>query len=274
MIRGLDASSVQGPLPFAKLDPDIRFCILKAQQGNDGFDPWFGRNMKAALTNGLVPFAYCFAYPLPPQNPGSVIAGGIPGRDPCEQAKLCVDRVHAYPEMIGRPLFLDLEWPPPNEWAKWGCTAEQISEWCRVFCAEVARLSGVTPVIYTYPWWWAEVSKADTSWAACYPLWLASYPGRGVWPKEGESPKVPRPWIDWLFWQWDGDGGLKLPNGVDSDFCVFNGTEEELQGLVQRPAPANDVSPVEPGSIIRPPVPLPEIPTISRDPDDEPPAAA
>ena len=41
MIRGLDASAVQGPLPYSKLDPEIRFAILKAQQGNDGFDPWF-----------------------------------------------------------------------------------------------------------------------------------------------------------------------------------------------------------------------------------------
>ena len=111
-----------GPLPYSTR-PEIRFAILKAQQGNDGFDPWFGRNMRAALANRLVPFAYCFAYPLPPQNPGSVIAGGIPGRDPRGAGELCVTRVHAYPEMVGRPLFLDLEWPPPDDWAKWGCGA-------------------------------------------------------------------------------------------------------------------------------------------------------
>lgn len=269
MIRGLDASSVQGALPFSKLDPALRFVILKAQQGNDGFDPWFGRNMKAALVNGLEPFAYCFAYPLPPQNPGSVIAGGIPGRNPLEQAKLCVDRVHAFPEMRGRPLFLDLEWPPPNEWAKWGCTAEQISGWCRLFCAEVERLSGVTPVIYTYPWWWGAVSQADTSWAADYDLWMADYRHAGSWPSEGASPVIPRPWDDWLFWQFDGDKGLRLPNGVDADFCVFNGTEAELRALVRRDLkPANDTTPlVEPGSIIHPVVPLPDV-------DDEPPDAA
>jgi len=269
VIRGLDASAVQGPLPYSKLDPEIRFAILKAQQGNDGFDPWFGRNMRAALANGLVPFAYCFAYPLPPQNPGSVIAGGIPGRDPREQAKLCVTRVHAYPEMVGRPLFLDLEWPPPNDWAKWGCGASQISEWCRVFCAEVACLSGVMPVLYTYPWWWRSVSAADTSWAAAYPLWIADYHAAGRWPRDNESPVIPRPWIDWLFWQFDGNGGLKLPNGVDADFCLFNGTEAELQALY-RPQPANDTAPlVEPGSIIRPP-----LPPWPRSSDDEPPDAA
>lgn len=269
MIRGFDASAVQGPLPFSKLAPDLRFCILKAQQGNDGFDPWFGRNMKAALVSGLAPFAYCFAYPLPSQAPGSVIAGGIPGRDPLEQAAICVSRVHAYPEMVGRPLFLDLEWPPPQEWGKWGCSAEQISEWCRAFCAEVARLSGVMPVLYTYPDWWRHVSAADTSWAAPYPLWMADYHAAGRWPRDNEAPIIPRPWIDWLFWQFDGDKGLRLPNGVDCDFCVFNGTEAELQALSGRPAPANDTTPlVEPGSIIHPP--LPEWPRS----DDEPPSAA
>lgn len=264
MIRGLDASAAQGLLPYSKLDPEIRFVILKAQQGNDGFDPWFARNMRAALMAGLVPFAYCFAYPLPPNSPkkGPVVAGGIPGRDPREQAKLCVDRVHAFPEMRGRPIFLDLEWPAPKDWADWGCTAESISEWCRAFCAEVARLSGVTPVLYTYHDWWTHVSFADTSWAAAYPLWLAAYPGKG-WPAEGQSPKLPRPWIDWLFWQFDGDGGLRLPNGVDADFCVFNGTEEELQALVMpRAEPANDVAILHP--------PLPPWPRS----DDEPPSAA
>lgn len=269
MIRGFDASAVQGPLPYSKLDPELRFVILKAQQGNDGFDPWFARNMRAALEFGLVPFAYCFAYPLPTSPKGGVIVGGTPGRDPKEQAKLCVDRVHAFPEMIGRPLFLDLEWPPPEKWAHWGCTAESISAWCRVFAAEVARLSGVMPVLYTYPFWWREVSAADTSWAAAYGLWIADYHAAGHWPRENEAPIIPRPWIDWLFWQHDGDGGLKLPNGIDADFCVFNGSEAELQALIQRPVPANDVEPVViDGGTIHPP--LPPWPRS----DDEPPDAA
>jgi len=237
MIRGLDASAAQGPLPYSKLDPTIRFVILKAQQGNDGFDPWFARNMRAALTAGLVPFAYCFAYPLP-EKPGLRIAGTISGRGPRDQAKLCVDRVHAFPEMIDRPIMLDLEWPPPNEWAKWGCTAKQISEWCRDFAAAVAELSGATPVLYTYPWWWAAVSQeADTSWAAAYPLWMAAYTTGGKWPAEDDAPPIPKPWDDWLLWQFDGDGGMKLPNGADADFCVFNGDEAALAALATPPLP-------------------------------------
>lgn len=246
MIRGFDASSAQGLLNFGKLDPALRFVILKAQQGNDGFDPFFERNMRAALAAGLVPFPYCFAYPLPATN-------GVFGRDPLEQAKLCVDRVHAFPEMRGRPIFLDLEWPAPNEWAKWGCTAKQISEWCRDFCAEVQKLSGVAPVIYTYPWWWGEVSRADTSWAARYGLWMADYRAAGRWPDEGARPLIPTPWTDWLFWQFDGDKGLRLPSGADADFCVFNGDEEALAELA---LPAT-LPRIEVGDIVHT-TPLPE----------------
>lgn len=228
-LKGIDASSVQGALPYKQLvEAGHRFAILKAQEGNGGFDPWFERNMQAALAHGIEPFAYCFAYPLP----AGAKADGTPifGRDPKEQAKICVDKVYRFPEMVGRPIFLDLEWPEPGEWAKWKCTAGQIAAWCKDFCAEVYRLTAVKPIIYTYPWWWAEVSKSgNVAWAGEYPLWLAAYI-KG-WPAPRQSPRIPKPWTSCLFWQFDGNGGLRLPTGVDSDFCTFNGTEAELQAL-------------------------------------------
>ena len=246
MIRGLDASSVQGLIPFGSLDPSIRFAILKAQEGNDGFDPLFARNMRGALKAGLHAYAYVFAYPI--QNNGPMTSGYRYGRDPREQAKLCVDRVHAFPEMRGLPIFADLEWPEPTKWKDWGLTARSISEWCRVFCEEVALLSGAQPILYTYPHWWQSLSAADVSWASRYALWLASYPERNRWPTEAERPPVPKPWNDWLFWQFDGNGGMTLPSGVDSDFCVFNGDEDALAALrmpvtLPPPAPANDNEP-------------------------------
>lgn len=214
----------------------MRFAILKAQQGNDGFDPSFGKNVTLALSEGIEPFPYCFAYPLP--------SNGTPGRDPREQAKLFVERTLAVSRaMEGRPFFLDYEWPAPDQWRRWGCSASQIADWCAANAEEVENLTAVTPVIYTYPWWWAEVSKGgDVSWAANYPLWIASYPKEVGWPKEGDKPVIPKPWSDYLFWQFDGNGGLKLPNGVDCDFCVFNGDEEDLQKLAGRTPnrPASD----------------------------------
>lgn len=229
MLRGFDASSVQGSLPFGKLDPSFRFVILKAQQGNDGFDPDFAANTRAALAAGLHVIPYCFAYPL--ESDGS---GAHPGRTPAEQAKLFVDRIRAaWPGWHG-VLCLDCEWPEPSDWATWKVTAASISTWLRGCCDELVKL-GVRVVLYTYPDWWHHVAPGDVSWAGVYPLWLARYVA--AWPKDGDSPQLLAPWTSWLFWQWDGNGGQRLPNGVDADFCVFNGAEEELAAFLA-PAPS------------------------------------
>ncbi len=247
MIRGLDASAVQGALPYGQLGPEYRFVILKAQQGNDGFDPWFERNVKGALDAGLEPFAYCFTYPLP-------------HLDPKEQAALFVSRTEQL--LPGRPIFLDNEWPevvaarPGGKgWKEWGCSPQQLSDWLAANAAEVTRLSRA-PAIYTYDWWWRAIrdgapaygfpTGADVSWAAAYDLWMAWYVSG--WPAPGASPKVPAPWATWKFWQFDGNGGLRLPNGVDADFCVFNGSDDDLKawalGTSPPPAPSIDVTTV------------------------------
>jgi GH25 family lysozyme M1 (1,4-beta-N-acetylmuramidase) len=229
MLRGLDASSVQGALPYASLK-EYSFVILKAQQGNDGFDPYFERNMKGAVDAGIEPFAYCFAYPLP-------------HLDPRAQAKLFVDSLARFSEMADRPIFLDYEWPeliasrPGGKgWKEWGCSPPQIAAWLRDNAAEVQRLSGRVPVIYTYDSWWSAVREGaaaygfatpgDVSWAAQYGLWMAWY--REGWPVPGAAPKIPAPWTSWRVWQFDGNKGLRLPNGIDADFCVFNGDAAAL----------------------------------------------
>jgi GH25 family lysozyme M1 (1,4-beta-N-acetylmuramidase) len=225
VIRGFDASSVQGHIPFADAaKTSLAFGIFKCWTGNDGPDPNFEANVLGAETAGLVAFAYCFAFPLPEK-------AGHPGRDPKEQAKLFFD--HAWKVCPGRPIFVDFEWPEPKDWAKWGCTAESISEWMRECCEELTRLcGGIAPIIYTYPDWWTHVSFADVSWAAEYSLWIASYVTT-TWPTERDEPFMVHPWTDWLFWQWDGNGGQRLPNGVDADFVVFNGDADALRALVR-----------------------------------------
>lgn len=238
MIRGLDASSVQGLLPYDQLAGKYEFVVLKGQQGNDGFDPFFERNAKAAFDHGIEPFSYAFTYPLP-------------HLDPRAQAKLFVERTwKAVPAMRGRPFFVDEEWPevvplkPGGKgWKEWGCAPKQIAKWMGDNADEVRKLSGRRPVLYTYDWWWSAVrdgapgygfpEKGDLSWAAECDLWMAWY--RQGWPIPGMSPKVPAPFKDWLFWQFDGNGGLVLPNGRDSDFCVFNGSKEDLVAFAKGP---------------------------------------
>lgn len=241
MLRGIDASSVQGLLPVKALAAiDIRFAVLKAQQGNDGFDPLFERNMKACLDAGIEVFPYCFFYPLPVVDKKT--GQTRPSRAPKEQAKRFVDAVLRFPQMHGRPIFIDEEWPEIGEWVEWGCTAQSISDAMRENAEETHRLSGVRPILYTYLYWWSAVAKgADVSWASAYALWMAWYVKK--WPGPGSRAKVPYPWTDALFWQWDGNGGELLPNGVDSDFCVFHGTEDDLRELAYGQKPADEPPP-------------------------------
>lgn len=242
MLRGLDAYAGQGALDYAALrrEYDARFVILKAQQGNDGFDPMFERNWKAAVDAGFEPFPYCFLYPLDKI-------------DPAAQAKRFVDEVFKrVPGARGRPFFLDVEWPevvplkpgPGSKgWKEWGCTPKSIAQYTRAVCEGMTAHSGRKPSIYIYDWWWTAVrdgaptygfpEKGDVSWASDYDLWMAWY--RSGWPVPGDHPKVPGPFTDWKFWQFDGNGGLRLPNGVDADFCVFNGGEGELRAFAEGP---------------------------------------
>lgn len=239
MLKGFDASSVQGIIPFETLSPELRFGIFKAQQGNDGFDPYFWRNVKACMDSGRVPGAYFFAYPLP-------------HLDPREQARIFYDRSNGFGTNRGElPPFIDLEWPEvvPSKaggkgWKEWGCSPQQISDWSEAHLDEVTKLWGHKPYLYTYEWWWNCLrlgapaygfpKGADVSWAAKYELWIPRYINR--WPEPGWKAKLVPPFTRAPFVQIDGNGGMRLQNGVDSDFCIFDGTEEELRAIADGPS--------------------------------------
>lgn len=225
MLHGLDVSAVQGVVPWSQLTTDYHFVVIKAQQGNDGLDPYFFKNVAGAKAAGLITGGYHFAYPLP-------------HLDPREQARMFFARCKEHGTNVGElPPFLDLEWPAVQDWAKWKCTAQQISDWARDCLDEMRKLWGCKPYLYIYPSWWDYLAAhADVSWAAEYELWMASYPAKVGFPIDGQKPYIPKPFTRAPFWQFDGNGGLKLPNGVDADFCVFDGTVEELEAIARGPA--------------------------------------
>lgn len=234
MIKGLDASSVQGLLQIDALDAaGVRFLIHKCKQGNDGKDPFFERNIAAAKAKGWRTGAYHFLYPLP-------------HLDPVAQAEgfYAASSLGTYNGDL--PPALDLEWPDPDAgFAKWGCTPAQVCDWSRRCVERVAELFGRKPLIYIYPYFAQRLAAGDMAWMAEYPLWIASYE---------KTPRVPKPWKTWALWQYDGNNGERMPNGVDADFNWFNGDDEELAAFCK--ISSADTGPtreeLEPGAIIHP----------------------
>lgn len=95
--------------------------------------------------------------------------------------------------------------------------------------------NGHRPIVYTGNWYWVRYcDNIDSEIAASCPLHLAAYPHKQVGGTRyreaaeevcgGVMPAVPVPWknrgIDPVSWQFDGDRGLYLPNGVDVDVNV------------------------------------------------------
>lgn len=218
MIRGVDVSIFQGEVDWKSLAAmGVRFAYLRCSIGNEpGVDVKFVANAKRAREAGIAVGPYHFAFPLP-------------GLDPRRQAK----HAFALASVDGRALGLDegellpafdLEWPPPENWARWKCTAVQIRDWGLVYLDEAARLWGCRGPVYTYPWFWRKLSEAGgLAEYARNPLWMADYSASGRVPRDDERPKIPAPWDGDSLWCWqhDGDGGLRMPNGVDIDFNVI-----------------------------------------------------
>lgn len=206
-------------------DAGYTFVWCKCVQGNDGTDPFFSEDIQGALNVGLLAGAYHFLYPL------SHI-------DPKVQAHNYFVASKGLGSKPGQlPPALDCEWPPPEQWAKWGCTAPQISEYMKATAEQMEVDHGVKPVIYIYPWYVIALVRggADLTWMKDYVVWMAGGPtyGTGKPPTDDQAAPHPSPLTDEQirFEQFDGNGGRKLPNGVDADFNVFRGTMEELLAL-------------------------------------------
>jgi lysozyme len=108
------------------------------------------------------------------------------------------------------------------------------------FLVKVEDITKRRPMIYTSPGYWNihgrnKITKLfDPKWIY-FPLWIAHY-------TKANKPTIPKPWKDWLFWQYSAKGdGLKY--GAESksiDLNWFNGELADLfalagQGVVLPP---------------------------------------
>lgn len=244
LVKGTDTSVIQGKLPVkAMVDEGISFGWARCKVGNNaGRDSVFEQTMRAFLDVGILRGGYCFPFPLK-------------HLDPIEQAKMFLAALLLDGDVIGTrwgelPIAIDLEWPAPEEWAKWGCTPDQIVDFALAMLMYIEEQTGQKPIIYSYPYFLQSICKAKNYGNLMrYKLWLAGgsqyMNGNGKWPDLAtyKVPTVPGWGTDWLFNQWDGNGGKRLPgSNVDADFNIFRYDIDALKKYCQV-QPTEDAAP-------------------------------
>lgn len=249
-IIGIDAAHWQGVLPVHALESaGIRFAIVKAVHGlSVNPDVQFTRSFNALLTTRLHRSAYLW----------------FTDADPIAQA----DNFFRVVEAAGyadRDLPLAVDFEEPSTRYRGHVLLDRLRE-C---LARVHDLSGRAPLLYTGKWYWDQFVSLDApDLVETYPLWHAQYPRAevrdrracGIDPPNVGKPALPRPWasrgVAEALWQFDGDGGCVLPNGVDADFNVAD--KERFARLLGRPVLADTDPAPAPSSA---PDTLPSTPT-------------
>jgi lysozyme len=202
-IKGIDVSHWQGVIDWPKVKAHgIEFVFIKATEGQTYVDPRFKENAEGALSAGLRVGFYHFAHP---------------DNDPVKEA----EHFYKSTSYIGYhlPPVLDLE-------SAKGLDKPHITAWAITFLSHIKKLTGMTPMIYTYThfakvYLGPELSK--------WPLWIAHY---GV-----DKPGQNGIWDEWAVFQYGKNGNVTGISGhVDLNemdvevFDKYAGTPEDYAG--------------------------------------------
>lgn len=183
------------------------FAFVKATESTSYVNPYFAADWAASGQAGLMHGAYHFARPS--------VGSAVP------QARAFIKVAGTARKPGDLPPVLDLE-------QSGGLNPAQLSTWTRQFLDETRRLTGRTPVIYTYPYFWKTAMAGSKAFAA-YPLWIASY-------TTASAPTMPS-WPTWTFWQYSSTSTVKGISGK-ADMNRYNGTLTQLRQLANiKPAP-------------------------------------
>ncbi|MEE4578835.1 GH25 family lysozyme [Paenibacillus polymyxa] len=210
--QGIDVSHHQGDINFKKVAADgISFVFIKASQGKSFRSKTFLKFVKDAKAAGLMIGAYHYV--------------DDSATTPEMARQEAVNFVSAIKDAGGVSTF-DL--PPVMDYEsnKFNLSKTAIIAVAKAFLQEVERLTGVRPIVYTYPSFIGNFSGLSG-----YPLWIARYHAT-------KAPSDASGWSRWDFWQYsDGQYGGTLPNGKmrvngvagPVDLNEYNGTVDELR---------------------------------------------
>jgi len=176
-IDGIDLSHWQGgALDFGTAKrAGVRFVFHKATEGTGSKDPNYGHRRDEVAAAGIPFGAYHFARPA--------------ASDGKTQARYFLSVARPRPGDM-RPM-LDLE-------DAGGLQTGRLTVWVRDFVAEVAKETGVKPIIYTS-------FTLEDHWDCA--LWVARY------SDAMNPPRVPMPWRQWTIWQFS-NGEFGHPSTV------------------------------------------------------------
>jgi GH25 family lysozyme M1 (1,4-beta-N-acetylmuramidase) len=210
--RGIDVSNYQHPGNAPINWPQVRgsgieFAFIKATEGPVGCNGsyytnnWLRRDWSDSAAAGLYRGAYHFA------RPGDAASA-------INQARYFVSAVGAMNGPRDLPPVLDLE-------STCGLSPWDLAIFARTWVGEVQRLTGRTPIIYTYFYFWQDQLLNDSTFSGL-PLWIATY---------GPRPMVPRAWAGWTFWQHSSTGAVPGISG-NVDLNVFAFSSDALSRFV------------------------------------------
>ena len=201
--KGIDVAAHQHPggtpIDWSKVRTDGQsFAFVKATEGGDWVNPHYVEDIQAANAAGLKTGAYHYARP----------AG-----DAKTQAANFAAQIALAPNQT-LPPALDIE-------VTEGKSAAQLEQWIEEFTSELKRLTGRTPMIYTYKYFWMGQMNNSQKFSDM-PLWLAAY--------QDQAPEAVGGWNELSFWQRSGSGKV-AGISTDVDMNLFNGSKQQLQSF-------------------------------------------
>jgi GH25 family lysozyme M1 (1,4-beta-N-acetylmuramidase) len=214
IVQGIDVSGASGSNPVtnwaAVKAAGMSFTGVEAWEGETIPNPFFAAQASGALAAGLRVMPYVFA------NPEGLNNDGFTGQQQFDQAWKAISAVLGYPYQVGGhwlPVALDLEKDPvaSNHHPEcYGKSQSGMIAWIQSFVAEAEAKTGVAPVIYALPQWWADCTGNATQFAG-EPLWVPDY-------NSTASPALPAGWSGYSFWQSSQSGSVTGVTGqVDLD---------------------------------------------------------
>ena len=201
--KGVDVAAHQHPggtpIDWSKVRTDGQsFAFVKATEGGDWVNPHYVEDVQAAHAAGLKTGAYHYARP---------------STDARTQAANFAAQIALAPDQT-LPPALDIE-------VDEGKSAAQLEQWIEEFTSELKRLTGRTPMIYTYKYFWMGQMNNSQKFSDM-PLWLAAY--------QDQAPEAVGGWKKLSFWQRSGSGKVAgIPTDVDMN--LFNGSKQQLQSF-------------------------------------------